>query len=176
MATKKDILKQQIAVLEKGAAEEQIKVLNKIKKTGSTEVIEPMIDLFVKTENLNVASLIIDVLSQLKDSASANVIAASLKNVTDHEKKAQILNSMWNSSLDYSDLVSPVVKNGVVDDFMVTFEVVTIIENLKGPFNEEDLLDASLFISSLPIEDYQESVQPFIVQLQQMINNYLQTV
>lgn len=176
MANKKDTIKKQIEILTNGPVEDQLKVLGKIKKSGSSEVMEPMMLLFTRTKDQKVSEGIIDILSQLKDSASGEIIAYGLKNVDDITKKSQVLNSMWNSSLDYSELIAPIIKYGMADDFMVVFEVVTIIENLKGPFNEEDLLDASLFISSLPIETYQEDVKPFVVQLQQMINNYLQTV
>lgn len=175
MAEKKDTIKKQIELLKSGSKEEQLKVLKKVKNSGSSELIKPMIELFNNSDS-KIADQILDILAQLKDTKSGDEVLSGLLSTEDYEKKAQILNSMWNSSLDYSEKVAPVIKNGLENDFMVAFEIVTIVENLKGPFVEEDLLDASLHLSSVKIEDYDESVQPFLVQLQGFVNQYLQTV
>ena len=124
----------------------QIKAIKKCKKQGSKEVIRPLLELYVASNDEDVKNEIIGLLSELKDSASGDESLSFLLTNDDSLIKSNVLNSMWNSSLDYSEKTAPIVKIGLSGDFMTLFEAFTIIENLKGPFEEADIMDAMLYI------------------------------
>lgn len=57
-----------------------------------------------------------------------------------------LLSSMWNSRLDYSSYLAEFVEIAVEGDYLEALECLTIIENLEGPFEESDILEAQLHL------------------------------
>jgi len=57
-------------------------------------------------------------------------------------KKAQIINILWNSRIDFSPYLIEFVLWAGQGDYMLTLECLTVIEQMEGPFQEEKMLDA----------------------------------
>jgi hypothetical protein len=57
-----------------------------------------------------------------------------------------LLSTIWNSRLDYSLYLAEFVEMAVEGDYLEALECLTIIENLEGPFEESDILEAQLHL------------------------------
>lgn len=57
-----------------------------------------------------------------------------------------LLSTLWNSRLDYSSYLAEFVEMAVEGDYLEAIECLTIIENLEGPFEESDILEAQLHL------------------------------
>ena len=58
----------------------------------------------------------------------------------------QILTSIWNCKIDYSEFIADFVAIACDGNFMETFECLTILENLEGPFEERHILECQLLL------------------------------
>ena len=87
-------------------------------------------------------SELIELLSSLKDTSARGEIMA----VVDNEKYASIrqlmLGVIWNTKIDFSGYVDEFVFISIHGSFLEAIDCLTIIENLEGPFMEEDLLES----------------------------------
>jgi uncharacterized Zn finger protein len=60
--------------------------------------------------------------------------------------RQELLSTIWNSRLDYSTYLAEFVEMSVEGDYLEALECLTIIENLEGPFEESDILEAQLHL------------------------------
>ena len=73
---------------------------------------------------------------------------ACLRNPELADMKVQILSTIWNSPLDYSEYLAEFVSLAVTGDFLLILECLTILENLNGPFEEADILESQLLLKT----------------------------
>jgi hypothetical protein len=66
-----------------------------------------------------------------------------------------LLSAIWNMKVDFSNYIDDFVEIATKGTFMEALDCLTIIENLEGPFLEEDILE-----SQLHLKNYLESNPP----------------
>lgn len=122
--------------------------LDALQVSGNDSVIEPLIQAIkLQTEEESIAE-IIEFLCSLKSTSASKEVMACLNNPELADMKIQILSTIWNSPLDYSEYVAEFVSMAVEGDFLVVFECLTILENLNGPFEEADILESQLLLKA----------------------------
>jgi hypothetical protein len=62
------------------------------------------------------------------------------------EIRHELLSTIWNSRIDYSNFLAEFVEIASEGDYLEALECLTIIENLDGPFEEADILEAQLHL------------------------------
>ena len=72
-----------------------------------------------------------------------------------------VLSTIWNTKVDFSDYIDDFVLIATTGTFLETLDCLTIIENLEGPFMEENILECQLhlknYIESNPPRDEQKA-------------------
>jgi len=68
------------------------------------------------------------------------------------EVRPLVLMSIWNMKVDFSDYIDDFVLIATQGTLMEAVDCLTIIENLEGPFMEENILE-----SQLHLKNYMES-------------------
>jgi hypothetical protein len=84
-----------------------------------------------------------------------------------------LLSTIWNSRLDYSLYLAEFVEMAVEGDYLEALECLTIIENLEGPFEESDILEAQLHLKEyleLGVKDDQKAI--LISEIALLIKNF----
>lgn len=136
----------------KSASPEKInQSLDALQVYGDYTTIEPLFEVVLNSSNDSIKAKIIELLCNLKDSKSIVMVMDCLHQSKFDAIKIEILTTIWNSPLDYSEYLEDFVKIAVENDYLLTLECLTIIENLDGPFDEK-----SLFESQLLLKDYHE--------------------
>ncbi len=125
---------------------------------GDETVIAPLIQTLTGLSDENKA-LIVEFLSSLKHSASKTEIMKAALDPTNTAIQTTILSTIWNSPLDYSEYIADFVRLAVKNDFMVTLECLTILENLEGPFEESHILECQLQLRDYLEGTYEKSSQ-----------------
>lgn len=92
--------------------------------------------------------LIIEFLNSLKDTSCREEIINLLEDSTFQAYKKIILSSIWNSPIDYSEYIDLFVKLSCEGDLIEALDCLTIIENMEGPFEEEQLMEAKLILNN----------------------------
>ena len=133
------------------------KALIKTRAKGNEQLIEPLIDLYSNTENLKIKGEIKSIFSELKNKDILEFLLPQL-NQGNNEVKELILFSIWSSGIDMTDHIPELIESSCSGNYMVILEALTVLENLEGPFNEDDLFQANTLLQQhlYELEDSKE--------------------
>jgi hypothetical protein len=122
------------------------KAIKSLEAHGDVSFIKPLAQRLLDGVSEQNKSEIVELLSSLKDTS----VTADMMDIIDDEKflpiRQTILSTIWNTKVDFSDYIDDFVEIAVKGDFMESLDCLTIIENLEGPFMEENILEAQLHL------------------------------
>ena len=121
------------------------KALTKTRAKGNEQLIDPLIELYTKTENQKIKEEIKNIFSELKNKDILEFLLPHL-NEGSNEVKELILFSIWSSGIDMTDHIPELIEASCSGNYMVILEALTVLENLEGPFNEDDLFQANTLL------------------------------
>jgi HEAT repeat protein len=121
------------------------KALTKTRAKGNEQLIDPLIELYTKTENQKIKAEIKSIFSELKNKDILDFLLPQLSEGS-NEVKELILFSIWSSGIDMTDHIPELIEASCSGDYMVILEALTVLENLEGPFNEDDLFQANTLL------------------------------
>lgn len=137
------------------------KAIKALEIHGNTTVIKPLADRLLHGVDAKNEAEIIELLSSLKDTSVTADVMDILSDEKYTEIKSKWLNIIWNTKVDFSDYIDEFVEIATTGDFMQALECLTIIENLEGPFMEENILECQLhlknYLESTEKKDEQKS-------------------
>lgn len=167
MATKKT--KHNWKSIEKSLLSDDEKIFDSmikfLEKNGKVEYLTKIIGLLNKLSDTR-KSKIFSFLSKLKQKDAAPIMMGIVKDENNKAFQDLILNSFWNSSIDYSAFFSDFVDISCKGRYITALECLTILENLKGPFNEGQILDAQLHLKNyLELGNKQDDKAPLISEI-----------
>jgi hypothetical protein len=110
-------------------------------------------------------NLIIEFLSSLKDTTCREEIINILEDSSMQQYRQIVLSTIWNSPIDYSEYIDLFVKIACEGDLIEVLDCLTIIENMEGPFEEEQIMEAKLIIAN-----YTDNKQDILPQKEQLIS------
>ncbi len=153
-----------------------ISALDKIKKHGNEALVEPMLHVYVDSDNEQITSQIDEMLSCLKISSAEKVLVDSLNKPELVSIQSNIISYIWNSGFQPADRIHDIIRVCVEGDYMTTLEGLTLIENMDGPFEEEHLMDALLNVKEKLIElkEKSDDKSPLLIELHSLLNSYLE--
>lgn len=136
-----------------------IKALNELEGDGDASFIPLMINL-LETGSDQVVSIIVEMLSSLKDSSAAKEIIEVLREEENPAVKQLVLSTIWNTNIDYSEYLPDFVLWACEGDYLVALDCLTIIENTVFNAEERHILEAQWhlkeFFESSPTMDEQK--------------------
>lgn len=137
-----------------------VKAIKSLESNGNSTVILPLAELLLEGTHSHQAE-IIELLCSLKDTS----VTVEIMEIIENEKflpiRQLMLSVVWNTKVDFSDYIDDFVLIATTGDFMEALDCLTIIENLEGPFMEENILESQLhlknYIESNPPADDQKA-------------------
>ena len=124
-----------------------IATIKALKIYGDSSTIQPLIDRWLAGVSQQAEIEIQTLLNDIKLSDSSSPIMEIVNNTKYKPIRRAILNTIWNTKVDYSEYLADFVEIAVDGDFMDALECLTIIENLEGPFEEQQFLEAQVSLS-----------------------------
>ena len=121
------------------------KALTKTRAKGNEQLIDPLIELYTKTENQKIKEEIKSIFSELKNKDILDFLLPQLSEGS-NEVKELIFFSIWSSGIDMTDHIPELIEASCSGNYMVILEALTVLENLEGPFNEDDLFQANTLL------------------------------
>lgn len=158
-------VQQALVQLTTAARKEAIDILHTLEEIGDETIIEPLYDLWLSGLDQEVENELNEFLSSLKFTACIPVTIELIQQEKYQAILNKLLSTIWNSPLNYSEYIDIFVGLAVKNDFITVVECLTIIENLDGPFEEQDILESQLYL-----KDYLEGVYPKEAQKDQLIS------
>lgn len=176
-AQKKKKIKNILLDLQKKEENKQIAAVKSLKIHGDESVIEPLIQTWIGTESEKLKIEIEDLLNTIKSTKVPEVLVSCLNNPKYSEARQTMLVSMWNSGLDYRPYLGDIASATVEGDFMAAMECITILENLEGQLEEDQVMDALLVFKTYLVDNREEKntksdlIKEMVIVLQQMNDN-----
>ncbi len=145
-------IKQLLSDLESGNATKITNALNSLQVNGDISILRPLVTLLKTDISEDTITEILDFLGDLKVSKAAPEMISILRDENFLDQRQQILTTIWNSKVDYSEYIAEFVEIACDGTFMEAFECLTVLENLEGPFEERHILECQLHLKDY-IED-----------------------
>ncbi len=134
-----------------------LSALAEIGEDGSRAMVEPVLELLARTDSEDVKQIILDQLSQLKISEMEELFIGKIQSDDFSEYHKELVFCMWHSGMNPVNHVHVFAKLAVEGDYMMAIEVMTLLENLEGPFDHESVIEAfsdvSVYITESSVED-----------------------
>jgi hypothetical protein len=130
------------------------KSLQILKNEGSVNILRSLATLLL-TKGPEEQQEILDLLGDLNESAAVEEMIGILRDDQFLPVRQPLLTTIWNSKLNYSYYLPEFVEIAVDGDFMEALDCLTILENMEGPFEERQILEAQLHL-----KDYLEDTAP----------------
>lgn len=125
------------------------KAIKTLETAGNSSVIRPLANLLLGDELSDSSKFaIIEMFSSLKDSTTAVEMMDVIGDPQFLEIRQTLLTTLWNTKVDYSNYIDEIVEIATTGTFMETLECLTIVENMDGPFMEEDILECQLHLKN----------------------------
>lgn len=131
--------------------------LAKIEEDGSRNMVEPVLELLVRSDSDSVKQEVLNQMSQLKIGEMEDLFIQKLQHKDFKDYQQQVVACMWNSGMNPISHLDVLAEVAIKGDYMTALEVLTLVENMEGPFDHESLTDAfsdvGLFLSEVEEED-----------------------
>ena len=147
------------------------KALVKTKAKGNEELIAPLVELYKTTEDIKLKQEVKNIFSELKNKECVDFLLPHLME-DNEEVKELILFSMWSSGIDMTDYIIELIEYSCDGEFMVILEALTVLENLEGPFNDEDLFQASTIIQEKIYESKDDKKKELLQSMSNVIQGF----
>lgn len=147
------------------------KALTKTRDKGNELLIDTLIQLYSSSENEMIKEEVKSIFSEIKNKNSIDYILPHLES-KNNEIKELALYALWSSGLDMTDHIPKVVDAACSGSFMVILEALTVLENLEGPFPEEDLLEANTLLQEQLHESNESSSKDLLKSMHEVIQKY----
>jgi hypothetical protein len=148
-----------------------ISALKMARDKGDHSLIDPLLTLFLNEKDEAIRGEIQDMLSTLKISKAEKELEKALINGRFAEIRGFILSFMWSSGMNPSGSIKAICQAAVEGDFATALEALTLMENMEGPFDETELMEANLQIRQ-GIEDSKDSEKlPLLRSMFQLLSN-----
>ena len=149
--------------------------LDALELIGNESVIYPILSALNPTEEHHEKNqLLLEFLCTIKDSNSKETFINALSEDEFKIIRDKILSVIWNSPLDFSEYLDYFVRIAVDGSFMESVECLTILENLEGPFEEEQLMEAQVILSGLKDQKFDLQKSAIISEIALLIKSFIQ--
>lgn len=117
-----------------------LKAIEDVRKNGDDTILPVLAKLLSSSESAEVNKGIRSVFNDLKDPRSATAITEMIADPDFASQRAFLVASCWESKVDYSSFL-PFFTDLVIDEELaVSIEALTVIEEMPGPFDGDDLM------------------------------------
>jgi hypothetical protein len=114
-----------------------LETIAKVRVSGSSFLLGEMIELLHDTENPEIKKSLLNLLSELKDKESVNVLIAAIKNEKYSKECKDLVACCWQNGLIYNEHLPFFIDLVINEEFLVAFEAFTVIENMYGRIEDE---------------------------------------
>ena len=158
-------IEQLLSDLKSGVDTKILSALKSLQVNGNITVIRPIVELLMTDISHQIKTEVLNFLGDLKVTQASEEIIAILKDEKFIGQRQQVLSTIWNCKVDYSEYIAEFIEIACEGNFMEALECLTILENLDGPFEEHHILECQLHL-----KEYMETPNQTDVQKAQIMS------
>lgn len=164
-------LKALIEKLYSGSDNTVIETIDELRKHGAAEAILPLVETLVSHPSEKVKSEIIDFLFDLKVDEALQPLITAIADKRNKEYKNTLISALWHSSLDASEHLTFLVEQAIGGDYLTCLEVLTVVENLNGPFQPDEIENLLTLLDEKKGKN--PETQDLLEQIESVLQNFL---
>jgi hypothetical protein len=153
---------------------QQLRAVKALKTHGTEKAIEPLVALLSQTDDNRLCKEIEEIFNTAKSTLVPEEIVKCLEKEQYANVRQKLMISIWSSGLDYRPYMGEIANATVNGGLMEAVECITIIENLEGMLEEDEIMEALLIFKSYLVETKMgdgpknEIIKEILISLQQM--------
>lgn len=136
--------------------------LKQLRKHGKPTAIRPIVDLLKNTKNDIIKQDVINLLFDLKDQNVVDELMLAIEDDIYINEKSLLISIFWQSKLDGSEYLSTLIKEAIKGDYIICFEVLTVVENFDTTFQEGEVEDLKFDLDEAIEQEESEKVNLLI--------------
>ena len=169
---KKEAFKAILADLRSDREGVVIDALQSLREKGNDATTRQVIRLLAGNPSLKIETEALNYLLDLKHDAAIEPLIEAIEDPDLKKYKAALISVFWQSSLDGSDHLMFFIDQVYNASYEEILEILTVIENFKGPFPEDDLFEAIARLNEFMEEEDQEEKIKLMSGMIEVLNQY----
>jgi hypothetical protein len=146
--------------------------LSKAKKHGNQTLILPLIEVYFGMEQSPLKDQISEMLSSIKVDGAEEPFVEALKDEKFRSIRQNILSFMWNSDLQPVEHIETITMTAIDGDYLTAFEALTLIDNLEGPFPDDQIMGAIVDLSEFQSDNQNLDKSEILNQMISILRGY----
>jgi hypothetical protein len=143
------------------------KAVEEAREEGDARIVPDLIEVWAVTENEELRNEVLKIFYDLKDSEATQHLLEALDH-PDIQDRSDLLAVFWNSRLDGSEKVDKFTEIAVEGSYQEAFEALTALEEMEGPFDENTVMEAQLWVKTYYAQGEDEK-KPIIEAIDQRL-------
>lgn len=113
-----------------------LQIIEEIRETGNGSQFGGLMELLHETKNQDIKIEILKLFSELKSTDTIPLMIDAIQNKKYAGELKELLTCCWHNGLNYSPWLPLFVDFVINEEFLVSFEAFTVIENMYGKIDE----------------------------------------
>lgn len=135
-------IKDALSKLKTGKSEVIISGINDLRESGNLDHISPVIEVLKHCPIEEVHNEVMHFLFDLKNPEAIRIIINYINDPDYAEFQRLLVSACWEANIDCSSYLNYFVDLAIVSDYVISFEALTVIENMNNTFTLEELNEA----------------------------------
>ena len=113
-----------------------LQIIEEIRESGSSSQFSGLMELLHNTDNQDIKKGILTLFSELKSTDTVPLLMEAIQNKKYADQLKELLTCCWQNGLNYSRYLPIFVDMVISEEFLISFEAFTVIENMYGKIDE----------------------------------------
>ncbi len=123
---------------------EVLTVIREIRERGDPSLIEALLKVYDTTSSPGVIHAVAGVIRDMKSQAAVEKLFPALQNISDPERRRELIAACWQSGLDFSRYIGTFLEIFTEADYLTALEAFSVIENALPFLNDRGTLERHL--------------------------------
>ncbi len=146
-----------------------LKALDDVKNKGNEKVLATLLDLLFTSKSEAVISKIKTILFELKSSKAGDIIIDYLQKEISAGHRDVLVSALWQSGIACEEHLTLLVQLACDENYLTTLEVLTVVENLEGVLNEEEVMECIYTVNEALSDSEDEEKSKLLQSLAQVL-------
>jgi len=153
-----------------------LKALKTIQKNGHPSLLPDLFNVYLQNEGEKIAEAVEKMLLELKVQAAAPILIEAIQDPQYASMHSLMLSVFWQSSISGTDYLVDLTRAGLAGAYLETLEALTAIENLDGPFPEEDIMECQLLVKEWLLKHTEADNRSLVESLYEVLQSLDRTI
>jgi HEAT repeat protein len=167
---KNNEFKEAIAALQSTKEEEVLVALSYFRKRGNSATVEAIVQLLLKPQSPAIENEVTNYLFDLQDDTAIQPLIDAIEDYRFKAHKAVLIAAFWQAAIDGSDHLSFFIEQLQEASYEEILEIITVIENLNGPFIETEIMECIDRLNEIVYEEGDEEKRTLLLSLNEVLN------